>query len=200
MASTIPDEPSSQKARLGSQQYDYVFPHSPLGQSLSSATHASSYKSCLDPHRYDPLILQLQCDQSPSSTPHEPPQCPPGLKLPADRKPGVQAGHLCASSVQLTQQGSPSELLQDVTKRNLDNDASLRLMRGNTELNLGDMFPTLEPSASNFQSSPTPKAGGHKYIATAQVSSGGFSYVWYTIKDQTEEVAIKVIDKAGLLA
>ncbi|KAG2060229.1 kinase-like protein [Suillus hirtellus] len=221
MASTIPDELFSQKARLGSQQYDYVFPHSPLGQSLLSATHASSYKSCLDPHRYDPLIPQLQCDQSPSSTPHEPPRCPPGLKLPADRKPGVQAGHLCASSVQITQQGSPSDLLQDVAKRNLDNDASLRLARGNTELNLSDMFPTLELSASNFQSSPTPKAkqasviverisndgniaysiqaGGHKYIATAQVGSGGFGYVWYAIKDQTEEVAIKVIDKAGLL-
>ncbi|KAG1868108.1 kinase-like domain-containing protein [Suillus tomentosus] len=222
MVPTTLDEPFFQKARLGSQQYDYVFPHFPLGQSLSSATRASSYKSCLDPQRYDPLIPPLQCDRSPSSVPHEPPRCPPGLKLPADKKPGVQAGHLRAPSIYLTQQGSPSELLQDVTKRDLDNDGSLRLARGNTELNLGDTFSTLEPSASNFQSSSTPEAkqasviverisndgnlaysiqaGGHKYVATAQVGSGAFGYVWYAIKDQTEEVAIKVIDKAGLLA
>jgi len=37
-------------------------------------------------------------------------------------------------------------------------------------------------------------------MATAQVGSGGFGYVWYAIKDGKEEVAIKVIDKAGLLA
>ncbi|KAG2115792.1 kinase-like domain-containing protein, partial [Suillus discolor] len=153
---------------------------------------------------------------------HEPPRCPPGLKLPVDRKPGVQAGHLRAPSVHFMQQGSPSELLQDVTKRNLGNDASLRLAQGNTELNLGNMFSTLEPSASNFQSSSTPEAkqasvivqrisndgnlaysiqaGGHTYVATAQVGSGAFGYVWYAIKDQTEEVAIKVINKVGLLA
>ncbi|KAG2156381.1 kinase-like domain-containing protein [Suillus clintonianus] len=44
------------------------------------------------------------------------------------------------------------------------------------------------------------QAGGHRYVATAQVGSGGFGYVWYAIKDRKEEVAIKVIDKAGLLA
>jgi hypothetical protein len=86
------------------------------------------------------------------------------------------------------------------------------------------MFPILESSASKFQSYNCPptsgvaqasiverilnngnvaysiRAGGHKYFATAQVGSGGFGYVWYAIKDQQEEVAIKVIDKAGLLA
>lgn len=86
------------------------------------------------------------------------------------------------------------------------------------------MFPILESSASNSQSYNFPptfegiqastfverilinghlaysiQAGGHKYVATAQVGSGGFGYVWYAIKDQKEEVAIKVIDKAGLL-
>lgn len=44
------------------------------------------------------------------------------------------------------------------------------------------------------------EAGGHKYTAMAQVGSGGFGYVWYAIKDGKEEVAIKVVDKAGLLA
>jgi serine/threonine protein kinase len=87
-------------------------------------------------------------------------------------------------------------------------------------LNLADVFPTLGSSASNFQLTPevtqastiverisnngnlaySIQAGGHKYVATAQVGSGGFGYVWYAIKDQKEEVAIKVIDKAGLLA
>jgi hypothetical protein len=43
------------------------------------------------------------------------------------------------------------------------------------------------------------EAGGHKYLATGQIGSGGFGYVWYAIQDGKEEVAIKVVDKAGLL-
>ncbi|KAG1873684.1 kinase-like domain-containing protein [Suillus subalutaceus] len=226
MAPTIPDEPSSQKARLGLQRYDFVFPHFPLSQLLSPAAHASSHKSRLDPQLYDSLIPQRERDRSPPPAPHEPPRCPPGLKLPADRKPGVQAGHLrSARSVHPTQQGPPFELRQDIPKRILDNDASPRPPRGNTALNHAGMLPALESSVSNFQlynCPPTPEvtqastiverisnngnlaysiqAGGHKYVATAQVGSGGFGYVWYAIKDQKEEVAIKVIDKAGLLA
>lgn len=226
MVPTIPNEPSSQTASLGLQQYDFLFPHFPLGQSLPPATHVSSQKLRLDPQRYDSLIPQPQCDQLPAPAPHEPPRCPPGLKHPIDRQPGVQPGHLrSAPSVHPSQQGSPFELPQDVSKRSLDNDALPRPPRGNTGLNLADVFPTLESSASNFQPyncSPIPKltqasttierisnngrlaysiqAGGHKYVATVQVGSGGFGYVWYAIKDETEEVAIKVIDKAGLLA
>ncbi|KAG2155105.1 kinase-like domain-containing protein [Suillus bovinus] len=222
MVPTIPDEISSQEARLGLQQYDFVFPHFPLGQSLSPAAHASSHKSCLDQQRYDSIVPRIQCDQPPSSAPHEPPRCPPGLKPPTDRKPGVQAGHLCpALPIHPTQKESRFELTQDVPKHNLYNDAS----RGNTELKLADMFPTLEYSNSNCQPYNFPQtpeviqastvvekisnngnlsysiqAGGHVYVATAQVGSGGFGYVWYAIKDQAEEVAIKVIDKAGLLA
>ncbi|KAG2369779.1 hypothetical protein BDR07DRAFT_540014 [Suillus spraguei] len=226
MVPTIPNEPSSQTASLGLQQYDFLFPHFPRGQSLPPATHVSSQKLRLDPQRYDSLIPQPQCDQLPAPAPHEPPRCPPGLKHPIDRQPGVQPGHLrSAPSVHPSQQGSPFELPQDVSKRSLDNDALPRPPRGNTGLNLADVFPTLESSASNFQPyncSPIPKltqasttierisnngrlaysiqAGGHKYVATVQVGSGGFGYVWYAIKDETEEVAIKVIDKAGLLA
>lgn len=203
MVPTIPDKSSS---RLGPQRYNFVFPHFRLGQSIPPATRASS--------------------QLPSLAPHEPPRCPPGLRLPADRKPGVQAGHLRpAPFVHSAQQGSLFELPQDVPKRNLDNDASPQPPRCNTERNLADMFPILESSASKFQSHNCPptfevaqastfvertlnngnlaysiQAGGHKYFATAQVGSGGFGYVWYAIKDQQEEVAIKVIDKAGLLA
>ncbi|KAG1815726.1 kinase-like domain-containing protein [Suillus subaureus] len=208
MMPTIPNELSSQKARLGLQQYDFVFPHFPLGQLLSPATHAPSHKSRIDRQRYNSLIPQLQCDQSPSPAPHESPRYPPGLKLPADKKPGVQAGHLrSVPSIHPTQQGSVFKLRQDVTQRNLDNDASPRPPRGNVALNLADVFPTLGSSASNFQLisnngnlAYSIQAGGHKYVATAQVGSGGFGYVWYAIKDQKEEVAIKVIDKAGLLA
>lgn len=223
MVPTIPDKSSSCR---GPQRYNFVFPHFRLGQSISPATRASSHKSRLGPQRHDFLIPQLQCDQLPSPAPHEPPRCPPSLKLPAGRKPGVQAGHLRpAPFVHSAQQGSLFELPQDVPKRNLDNDASPRPPRCNTELNLADMFPILESSASKFQSYNCPptfevaqasifvertlnngnlaysiQAGGHKYFATAQVGSGGFGYVWYAIKDQQEEVAIKVIDKAGLLA
>ncbi|KAG1768684.1 kinase-like domain-containing protein [Suillus occidentalis] len=222
MVPTIPDTSSS---RLGLQRYNFVFPHFRLGQSISPATRVSSHKSRLGPQRHDSLIPRLQCDQLPSPAPYEPPQHPPGLKLPADGKPGAQAGHLRpAPFVHSVQQGSLFELPQDVAKRNLDNDASPRPPRCNNELNLADMFPILESSASKFQSYNCPptfevaqasivertlnngnlaysiRAGGHKYFATAQVGSGGFGYVWYAIKDQQEEVAIKVIDKAGLLA
>ncbi|KAG1755367.1 kinase-like domain-containing protein [Suillus lakei] len=237
MVPTIPDDPSSQNVCLGLQRHEFVFPQLPFNQPLLLGTHAPSHKSRLDPQQYDSLIPQPQFHRSPSPAPHEPPRCPPGLKLPADRKLGVQAWHLGpASSVHPTQQGtqdlqhplglgSPFKLLQDVPKQNLDNDASPRPPRGNTELNIANMFPTLESSASNFRShnySPIPEvtqantvverisnngnlsysiqAGGHKYVATAQVGSGGFGYVWYAIKDEKEEVAIKVIDKAGLLA
>lgn len=221
MVPTISGEPSSQKAYLGLQRKDFVFPHFPLGQSLSHVAHASSHKSRLDPQPHGSVIPQPQCDQSPSPAPHQLPRCPPGLKLPADRKPGVHAEHLRpASSVHLTQQGSPFELRQDALERDLDKDTSPRPLRGNTVLNLADVFPTLGSSASNFQLTPevtqastiverisnngnlaySIQAGGHKYVATAQVGSGGFGYVWYAIKDQKEEVAIKVIDKAGLLA
>ncbi|KAG1752463.1 kinase-like domain-containing protein [Suillus paluster] len=59
---------------------------------------------------------------------------------------------------------------------------------------------TIKSISNNGNLAYSIQAGGHKYIATAQVGSGGFGYVWYAIKDGKEEVAIKVIDKAGLLA
>ncbi|KAG0703910.1 kinase-like domain-containing protein [Suillus ampliporus] len=69
---------------------------------------------------------------------------------------------------------------------------------GNIEHDSGAV--TVEKISNNGNLAYSIQAGGHKYIATAQVGSGGFGYVWYAIKNGKEEVAIKVVDKAGLLA
>ncbi|OAX43247.1 kinase-like protein [Rhizopogon vinicolor AM-OR11-026] len=69
---------------------------------------------------------------------------------------------------------------------------------GDVEIDSGAV--TVQRVSNKGNITYTIEADGHKYLATAQVGSGGFGYVWYAIKDGKEEVAIKVVDKGALLA
>lgn len=207
MVPTILDESSPQKVNLDLQPQLYEFPR-------------------LESHSDEPPLPVPRMDDEPPRCPSGPangglhpgyptredPQdlrYPPGLGLgsPFKVQQQISKGDLDNGPPPRPQRGETLSFIANMSPTfepapfYLQHNGPLRPDAARTDDIDMDSGPVIvQKISSSGNMAYSIRAGGHNYVATAQVGSGGYGYVWYAIKDNKEEVAIKVVDKAGLLA
>ena len=206
---SIPDEPSPQKVNMFQQSRLYDFPclEPQLDEPTSPAFGMDNGPLLYLPKSNLPVDGGLHPGYPTRQDPQNP-QCPPGLGSPFKAgqqnpkknddngpPPRPPRGETVAFLANMSPTFEPAPF--NLPLRNYSSSLHVNRASG-IEIDRGAV--TVQRISNNGNIAYSIGAGGHKYLATAQVGSGGFGYVWYAIKDGKEEVAIKVVDKAGLLA